>query len=295
MARKYIKNCTGDDCEVERRSTRFSSIASKGIFYFLLVGFVAVSVYVLFFAPYLQILNIEITGTQTLDNAQIKQRVSSMLEGKYLGIIPKNNYMFISQKRVQNVLTGQFKRIRKMTMIKKFPDSVTIEIDERRALLVWCAGENCYLIDENGTAYGEADFSTPELTQNNLLKITDTSSRSVSIGENILEQSYERYALEIKDALSKAGFEISGEYLTPSRMAGEIRVKTEKGFDLYFSTHFPLELAIETLLVIFNKEIPDEKKSELEYVDLRNENKVFYKFKNLNPENVEGNNEDKVE
>lgn len=288
MARKYIKNCTGDDCEVERGSSRFSLFISKSIFYVLLVGFVAVSVYVLFFAPYLQILNIDIVGTQALDNAQIKQRVSSMLEGKYLGIVPKNNYMFISQKRVQTVLTGEFKRIRKMTLIKKFPDSVTIEIDERRALLVWCSGENCYLIDENGTAYGEADFSTPELTQNNLLRITDTSSRGVSLGENILEQSYEKYALEIKDALVKAGFEIGGEYLTPSRMAGEIRVKTTQGFDLYFSTHFPLESAIETLLVIFNKEIPDEKKSEIEYIDLRNENKIFYKFKNSNPENVEG-------
>lgn len=290
MARKYIKNCTGDECGVEKSTSRFSVVVARSIFYTLLVGFVSVSVYVLFFAPYLQVLNIEVFGTQQLDSNQLKQRIEKMTQGKFLGIIPRNNFMLVSQASIEKVLTGEFKKIRKVEVTKKFPDSVSVNIDERRALLVWCSGEKCYLIDENGTAYSEADFNSPELVQNNLLRISDTSNREVLIGENILEQSYERYVLEVADSLGDAGFESTGEYLTPSRMAGEIRVKTKQGAELYFSTQFPLKTAIATLSVILKKEIPEEKRGELEYVDLRNENKVFYKFKNSNPENAEDGN-----
>ncbi len=34
---------------------------------------------------------------------------------------------------------------------------------------------------------------------------------------------------------------------------------------------------------MLKKEIPEEKKNDIAYIDLRNENKIFYKFKNVEP------------
>ncbi|NTW27057.1 MAG: FtsQ-type POTRA domain-containing protein [Candidatus Moranbacteria bacterium] len=286
MAIRYIKNCTGDDCEGERKS---SQVISKIIFYLLLVSFVAVFTYMLFFSQYLKVGNIEIVGTLELSSQEMKQGMEDSMQGKYFGIIPKNNFLFFSQKNVEKLLTDNYKKIRTVTVTKKFPDTINIVIDERKALLVWCAREECYLLDEQGFAYSVADFSSPELMQNHLLQINDASGREVSIGSKIIEPAYEQYVLSIKDELAKIGFNVTDQYWTPSRMAEEINVKTDQDLEFYFSTQFELKSALDTLNIILKKEIPKEKEAEIAYIDLRNENKAFYRFKNVEPvsENLE--------
>lgn len=277
----FIQNCTGDDCGNEKSSKQkivVSAFWSRFIFYFLFLGFIGVTVYVLFFAYYLRINKINISGTQELSSQELQQKIQETLTGKYLNFIPRNNFLFVSQSRLETLLMGQYKKIRSVTVEKKFPDSVSVSIDERKALLVWCSSNKCYLLDENGTAYSEADFSSPELVQNHLFQITDNSGAEVVIGEKIIEQDYEQYVLAIKDEALKVNHEVLDQFWTPSRMSQEINAKTTQGFDLYFSTHLPLEAALQNLGLILKKEIPGDQKSNLVYVDLRNESKVFYKF-----------------
>jgi len=166
MSRRYIKNCTGDDCNKEKSSAKANAISkkiSRAIFYILLIGFVAVSIYVIFFSPYLQITNITVSGTQELKSQDIRELIESSAQGNFLKFIPKNNSLFFTQKRIENLLENNFKKIRSAVVTKKFPDSISINIDERKAVMVWCSSENCFLIDENGTAYSSADFNSPEI------------------------------------------------------------------------------------------------------------------------------------
>ena len=286
MSRRYIKNCTGDDCNKKKLSAKASALSkkiSRAVFYILLIGFVAVSVYMLFFSPYLQVINVTVSGTQELKSQDIRELIELSVQGNFLKFIPKNNFLFFSQKRIENLLENNFKKIRSVTVTKKFPDSVSINIDERKAVMVWCSGENCLLIDENGAAYSNADFDSPEIVQNNLIRINDSSGRVFGVGEEITDPAYEQYALGIKEALENIGFEISDDasnaYGTPSSVADEIDVKTQQGTDFLFSTQFPLENAIRTLEITLKKGVDDEQKG-FEYIDLRSENKVFYKLKN---------------
>ena len=284
MTRKYIKNCTGDQCESEKSGSRF---VSKIIFYTLLACFVGVSIFMLFFSEYLQIATITVTGTQELDNQEVNERVENSLQGNFFGAIPKNNFLLVSQQKIESILLGDFKKIRSVTVIKRFPDTVNIAVDERKAFLVWCSADKCYLLDEKGVAYNEADFSSPELTQNHLLQINDVSSREVKIGEQIIEPAYEQYVLGIGDALGAVGFNATEKYWTPSRKAEEISVKTDQESEFYFSTEFDLSSALRTLSTILKKEIPQEQRNNITYIDLRNENKAFYKFKSIGSSTVE--------
>ena len=286
MARRYIKNCTGDDCNEKKSSAKASAISktiSRVIFYILLISFVAVSVYVLFFSPYLQITNITVSGTQELKSQDIRELIELSAQGKFFKFIPKNNFLFFPQKRIENLLKDNFKKIRGIVVTKKFPDSISINIDERKAVMVWCNFENCFLIDESGVAYSSADFNSPEIVQNNLIIINDSSGHVFKVGEKITNPAYEQYVLGIKEALKNIEFEISNDannaYGTPSNMADEIDVKTEQGTEFLFSTQFPLENAIRALDVTLKKGIEDKQKG-FEYIDLRSENKVFYKLKN---------------
>ena len=151
------------------------------------------------------------------------------------------------------------------------------------------------MIDEVGNAYNEADFSSPELTQNHLIKIVDKGLSRVKVGDNILDQPYVQYVSSLKEQLQSLGLSIEGEYWTPALAADEINVKVTGGEELYFSTLFPLKSAIETLNIVLKKELSGNQPSEITYIDLRTENKVFYKLNAAAPpvENVDNQNTDK--
>lgn len=284
MSRKYIQNCTGDECQGHSsKKSRSSGLFSRIIFYILLVGFVGVSIYVLFFSPYLQITSVVVSGNQELNSADIQQRIGKSLEGKYLGILPKNNFLLISQSGIAGFLKNDFKKIRSVSIAKKFPDSLEVNVGEYKALMVWCSGDQCYLIDENGVAYGTADFNSPELAQNHLLKLTDASSKEVSVGEKILEPDYVQYALSVREAGKNVGLEMSEEYLTPSRVSEEVDAVTTGGTQIMLSTQFTLDSAMTTLGMVLKKQIPNNEKDNIAYIDLRTENKAFYKFKDAQP------------
>ncbi|EKD58577.1 MAG: hypothetical protein ACD_56C00093G0001 [uncultured bacterium] len=284
----YIKNCTGEGCE-SSVFVQSNKMIGKVLFYVLLVLFVSSLIFILFFSMQMQINNIEITGTHELDAQVLKNNLESDLQGKYLNIVPKNNFLFISTGRVQKKLQEDYRKIRSVSVEKKFPDSITISIDEHEALLVWCRYDTeCYLLDEEGVAYGKADFDSAQLSQNNLLKIGDDSDLEVAIGSKIMDSAYEGYALSLEGALQSLGIEVEDQYYTPSRMAEEIKVKSTSGYWIYFSTQFSQESSIKTLAAVLKKEIPKEKMSELEYVDLRSEYKAFYKFKGIQSAQPDG-------
>jgi cell division septal protein FtsQ len=244
-----------------------------------LIAFLAVLVYVVFFSQYLQVDNVEISGNSEIESLEIRKVFDEKVIGSFMGIVPRNNFLLISKSGVESLLKEKFRNISSVTVTKRFPNSIRIEISERKGLLVWCEKEDkCFLIDENGFAYDQADFGSQEISQNHLLKITDKSAREVSLGDDVLTPDYVKYVLNIKESLTKLGFELSEEYSTPSRMSNEIDVKTKGLTEIFFSTQYELDRAVKTLEIVLKKELESVGKEKIAYIDLRTQNKVFYKL-----------------
>ncbi len=296
LARKktYIQNCTGSHIKNEKKRASdkaADAVVSRVAFYFLLVAFLGVTGYVLFFSAYLKISTIVIKGNEELNSDEIKNVIESNQQGNILKVIPRDNFLLVSAKNSERSLMNEFRKIKQVTVVKKFPDTLEITLQERKALLILCSGEKCFLIDENGTAYSDANFDSPELTQNHLIKILDKSSQDIQIGDDVMDQAYIRYISALKESLQNIGVIIDGDFWTSSLVADEIDVKISEGGELYFSTQFPLENAVKTLDVILKKELVKTQQADIAYIDLRAENKVFYKLDNssvaVNTENIE--------
>ena len=276
--KKYIQNCTGSHVENKRNSSE-NSFISRIIFFLLLIIFIGVTVYILFFSFYLKITNINITGNEELSTSDINNMIEDRLQGNLLGFMPKNNYLLVRKKSIENIISDEFRKVEEVSVSKKFPDTLDVSIKERKALLLLCNNQSCFLIDENGIAYGEADFNSPEIAQNNLIRILDRSSIEIKNGDSVMDKSYVDFALSLKDSLKSLGLEITDEYSTPSLMADELDVKMMNGEQLYFSTQFPIENSIKTLDLLLKNELAKLQDKNLDYIDLRTENKVFYKIK----------------
>lgn len=268
-----------------------TGILSRAIFVFLTVIFVIACAWVIFFSPFLQINDISLEGVQVLSRDEIMSNIAESYSGKYMGILPKNNLLLFPEQLVMRNLGGRFRKISEIKVERKFPNIVKITIKERDALLVWCSGGPCYIIDENGYAYSGADFESPELQQNNLVVVTNTSAKPVDLGQQVFKKDYIDFINKARtDLAEEQGFDMSGECSTPSALAEEVSCKTKDNVGIFLSMGLPLGETMKTLALFLKKELPDNDRNKLEYLDLRFENRVYYKLKGEQP--VENGNSD---
>lgn len=264
---------------------------SRMIFRLLTFVFIGATFYVLFLSSFLEIKKISLEGIAELKYEDVYRKINESFSGKYFYCIPKNNLILISKNKTKRDLLENFKKISNIDIQKSFPDGIRIKIAERKSLLVWCSGGSCHIIDKNGYAFAVADFESEEVKQNNLLTVRDNSGKVVNIGEKVLDESYIDFVVSLNEKILKeTEITIVQEYRTGSRIAEEVKTKTEEGWEIYFSTSLPMKNSIQTLKTFLDKEIDKDKRSKLEYIDLRAENKVYYKFKD-EEENMDGEQE----
>lgn len=266
--------------EIIRRSTDKPLKIARVIFYCLSPLFFLAAAYAVFLSPFLEIQKIKISGTSELSQEEVFNEVKSLYNGKYLKLIPKSNLILFSEKQAENSLLDHFRKIKSAEVKKIFPGVLSVRIEERKSLILWCSGEECFIIDEKGVAYTRVDLNSPEVSQNNLIKVVDTSARPVVIGEDILSEDYVIFLMSLREELKKnSDFSISGEWKTPSTVAEEAEAAASEGWRIYFSAKIPPAKSMRTLKTFLQEEMKDGKREKLEYADLRVENKVYFKLK----------------
>ena len=148
-----------------------------------------------------------------------------------------------------------------------FERQIRINIKERERFGVWCETGNCFWFDENGVIFSEA----PQAEGNLINKVDDFSGRSLKIGESVLAEKFFSNLIKIFEVLEKTGLGIKSlkleklefqEIITKSSPKIYFSLRVDPGFTL---------TAIESM-----KNLGLEK---IEYIDLRVENRVYYKLK----------------
>ncbi len=267
--------------EAKKKKSKFSKIAYAKIVYSLLaIVFVGVTIYSFVFSSFLEVEKISIVGLKKISLDEVQQEVDNLKDGKYLELIPKNNFLFLRSGKIKQKLKDKFKRIDEIEVEKKFPNQIKIKITERNTILVLCAEGNCYFVDKNGNAYAKADFNSAEVKQNNLIKLIDESNEKIKEGENIFSEKFVKFITNVSSKFKEnLNIDLLDEYRTKSCVAEEIIVQTSRGWDIYLSTRFPIEKSIQMLKILFNRQLTLKEINNLEYVDLRSENKIFYRMK----------------
>lgn len=241
--------------------------------------FGAVLIYSLFFADFLRINDVDLTGNNSIPSEQLNTAIENELNAKYWKIFSRGNFIFLNSSKLERNLKTQFKKIKKISVEKKFPSRLKIEMEERNLILFLCSRGDCYFIDENGYAYKKADSSEMENQGGPIVKLIDGSGKDINEGEYVLLPRYVDFIIKIEEAVkTETGLEILNEYRTESRISEEVIVQTKKGWDIYLNSKFPIEKSVYTLKTLLNRQIMLKELNDLEYIDLRSENKVFYRM-----------------
>lgn len=260
-----------------RRFLKIKIFGGLALFFVLIIG----AAYLVVYSPLLHIKNISIQylEVQPPDINRQSLEVEPLL-------INELKDFFASQSKITSFLGAENILIWDNRKLAEFPKNleiadltiekdyferqVKINIKERKRFGIWCEINNCFWFDKNGVIFSEA----PMVEGNLIYKISDFSGRSLKFGDLALEEKLLANLIKIFDVLEKSDLKIKSLKLENLQLQEVITESTNSLPKIYFSLRIDPSFTLAAIDSM--KKIGLEK---IEYVDLRVENRAYYKLK----------------
>lgn len=255
----------------------------KLIFWLLLVSFIYGVVYAVFSSGYLDIRNIEIEGEKMISKDAIREAVAGEngWSRKRLGILPGNNLLFFSPRRTEKRILSDFRILKDVEIKRSFPDTVQVRLEERSISMIAVSSGHSWVIDEDGWVFDETGDNSSYYQEESFPILRDQGNQLASLGDRIAEDDYLGFISRFRKLfVERTGIGLRREMETPMIASGDIRMETDEGWIVYLDSNLGADREMEMLEVVLNNKIDEERKSDLEYIDLRIQNKVFFRFRN---------------
>ena len=251
----------------------------SGALLFLWIVFYGTLFYLFFFSSFILIEKIETLGTNVISETALQGFVTDQLAGKYWGIFPKRAYFVVRPHILEERLRTTYPLLATISVQCLFPNKLRLLVTERKKIIIWHSLDSSYLVDEDGITHESTQAVSLE-NEAFVITVTDTSDKPVTIGEKVFDAKYGAFVIGMNELFpERLGLTLEPKYTIVSRFAEELRAKTDEGWEVYFDTDIPIETSLHTLKLLFEKQLPREKRSKLAYIDLRAENRAYYAFR----------------
>ena len=258
----------------KRRRVR-SIFRRKSIYIFLGLIVCIVGLFIYFTSKQFQVDDVSFVGLSQTPEADVREYLDVKLSQKKLLVIPTNVIWLISPSDLALDLTHTFSTLKSVIIKRKFPRSLEITAVEFAGWGVLCHGEpeECFWIDQGGVAFDHA----PGFSGVIVPKIRDNRDRELKLGERQLSDKIMRLITYFDERAVSNSYLQSFQYAIDARDQ-TIRLTTRGGWDILLLEASNPESAYKNLKTALEGEIKN-KVSDLVYVDLRFDNRIFYKFK----------------
>ncbi|MFH2013772.1 MAG: hypothetical protein ABIJ17_02270 [Patescibacteria group bacterium] len=218
---------------------------------FLLIFLLILISFILFLSPLFKIKYVNVDNQEIKDNFDYK------------------NIFLFTNKKIKIDLLNKFPKIADIQIKKNyFKRSIELEIEQRERLGIVC-GDNCFYFDKTGFLFEDAPRTSGSL----ILLINYNSD--LNIGKNIFNEKFINQILEIRDYLVIETFIKALNFNVEIFPITEIKVATNEGWYALFDLERDIQKQLLSLKVVLQEKI--QHRENLEYIDLRIENRVYYK------------------
>jgi len=256
--------------------------------------FLALSVLVLFILllhkPFFQVSEIKVRGTHVVHPHDVGIKVQDILSKKKLWLVPLDSWITLPDKKIKKDLYTSFDRIKDVrTSVHNF-DTFIIDIDEWEPAFLWCNIDevelvrSCWFMDEQGHIFSKAPYFSPGVYP---MFVTPASSLDAVLGEKKIDPEILDQVLVIYNMLEDKNSTVEtitfGEEMdivfTLQKLQGTLLEDTE----LLITRTMSVDILAQNLELLLDhtsfKEKFETNAELLEYIDLRFDGKLLFKFK----------------
>src|SRR3989344_4626785 len=244
----------------------------------------------------LNIREVRVTGNESVETEAIRGEIENRIAGEFLWLFPKTNVLYYPKNAIRSGLQDKFKRLKNINFSVKDREVLEVILSERAPKYTWCGitpisdvgrqefgrptSEECYFLDEEGYIFDEAPYFSGEV----YFKFYGRKDTGEPLGAYFLKQNF-RQLVWFKDFMIELGMKPAAIYATGEgdieiflsrggTPAAEPKILLQVNADFQNAAeNLETALSIEPLQSKFKKNY-----SSLQYIDLRFENRVIYKF-----------------
>lgn len=248
----------------ENRMKRF-----RKFIYALFVVFFFGLLYIFFYSPFFEIKNFQINGLEKVRKENIEKIINDYQGKRNFLIFSRNNFWNFDK----NELVSEFNKyyvFENLEIKKKLPDGVIINLVEKQSAINWLVGDLCYHLDMTGTAIEYCEGG------NGLLTIKDVGMNQIDIGDVAIYADDLKYLVE----LNEQGRNILKDKFQPiiyEKNKNAVTAKMESGPEIRFNTNIEVGDQVSRLDLLLKEAAISEQFLQMNYIDLRFGEKVFYK------------------
>jgi len=260
---------------------------------FLILIFFSSLFYFLFFAEFFQVKKINIAGPQQTSAEQLNLLVSEKLENKILFFSTRSIFL-VNLNKIKDDVLKRFSPIASIEIRRSLPNILNVLVTERKIIATFClpadqAGQefeedkssslpfavaredNCFVLDKEGIIFQETNDSFQPVIRS--LIFTD----EINLGKKAVEKENLILLLEINSQLKENLNIPIKEFIISDRE--KLIVTTHEGWEIYFNLSGNIEWQLTKLKALLEEKIPEEKRKDLEYIELRFGNFANPKYK----------------
>lgn len=278
-----------------RRTLRSSRAKTKRIDRtFSRVAYTLLSVYAIFMiAVWLserdvfRIDSVSVFGSQAIAKDVVEKIARAHLEGSYLFRIEKNNAVLIPRQQLSSAVSSLDARIKHVDIGVRNRKELSIGIEEYQPAILWCGNDGshnatsssgCFVADSLGYVFAHAPEFSGYPFPVFRTQIAFTGASESPIGLFVLPaKEYERLS-QFSDALKEEGIVV---HEVTQKGEEDYALRTDEKWQILWSTRRePLASADHLRLAlpeISKAESDPRATTTLSYIDLRFENKIFYR------------------
>ncbi|KKU85632.1 MAG: hypothetical protein A2667_03160 [Candidatus Wildermuthbacteria bacterium RIFCSPHIGHO2_01_FULL_47_27] len=245
----------------------------------LLLCTAGAAAYLIFISPYFQVTDVRILGNQEVKTEELQKFVSDRISHNVF-LFKTKSIVLVSPAKLRAELLQSFPRLAEASFSRRLPGMIILNIQERKPAAVWCHQESegtdflrCFFIDSNGVAFQGVDVENRATFP--LLR-DRYSNETPRLGSAVIQRDTLEKVLALENELIGAlHIEAKEAILLPEN---RVNIVTQGSWVIYFELPLELSWQITRLKLLLAKEIPVERRPELEYIDMRY-SKVYYRYR----------------
>lgn len=266
---------------IKYRSSRLAQKKRKEflINLFLIIGLLLSVIYLFSELSKIGKINIDeikVEGNDFIDSKELIKLVEKNLSDYYFfGIFPKSNILIYPRNELKINILNSLSRVKDVDLNLDLPNLLNVKIFEYEPYALWCKDfkdDNCFLIDKNGYIFDEY-INSPIF---DYIKYYTYLESSESIRQVIIERE------KFKEIDSFVKF-LEGLNLKPYKLVinrkGKVEIYFDDGKKIIFDNEQNIREVMDNFQALMGMEefVNEGIPNNLEYIDLRFGNKVFYK------------------